>query len=96
MLTYPILTGTASDPSRAGEGAVEGARAQSRAAAVRQVLDVTPADINGPDIVDLDEPTFIRNRRVVGESSGALYRGGRMAGHRRHRPGRTNSAKAQG
>ena len=44
------------------------------------VRDVTPADLERADILDLDEPTFIRNRRVVGESSGALYRGvGRMA-----------------
>jgi len=44
------------------------------------VRDVTPADMERSDILDLDEPTFIRNRRVVGESSGALYRGvGRMA-----------------
>ena len=45
-----------------------------------KVRDVTPEDVARQDIVDLDEPTFIRNRRVVGESSGALYRGvGRMA-----------------
>lgn len=45
-----------------------------------KVRDVTPADAERPDIVDLDEPTFIRHRRAVGESSGALYRGvGRMA-----------------
>ena len=45
-----------------------------------KVRDVTPEDATRPGIVDLDEPTFMRNRRVVGESSGALYRGvGRMA-----------------
>ncbi len=45
-----------------------------------KVRDVTPADMDRGDIVDLDEPTFIRHRRAVGESSGALYRGvGRMA-----------------
>ncbi len=45
-----------------------------------KVRDVTPADAERPDIVDLDEPTFIRHRRAVGESSGALYRGvGRLA-----------------
>ena len=45
-----------------------------------KVRDVTPEDVARQDIVDLDEPTFIRHRRVVGESSGALYRGvGRMA-----------------
>jgi cell division protein FtsZ len=45
-----------------------------------KVRDVTPEDGARQDIVDLDEPTFMRNRRVVGESSGALYRGvGRIA-----------------
>jgi cell division protein FtsZ len=45
-----------------------------------KIRDVTPADMERADIVDLDEPTFIRNRRAVGESSGALYRGvGRLA-----------------
>jgi cell division protein FtsZ len=44
------------------------------------VRDVTPSDMERADIVDFDEPTYIRNRRAVGESSGALYRGvGRMA-----------------
>jgi cell division protein FtsZ len=45
-----------------------------------KVRDVTPEDVGRSDLVDLDEPTFIRNRRAVGESPGALYRGvGRMA-----------------
>jgi cell division protein FtsZ len=45
-----------------------------------KIRDVTPADVDRGDIVDLDEPTFIRHRRAVGESSGALYRGvGRLA-----------------
>jgi cell division protein FtsZ len=45
-----------------------------------KVRDVTPADLGRGDILDLDEPTFLRNRRAVGEDSGALYRGvGRMA-----------------
>jgi cell division protein FtsZ len=45
-----------------------------------KVRDVTPADLDRTDIVDLDRPTFMRNRRAVGETSGALYRGvGRMA-----------------
>jgi cell division protein FtsZ len=45
-----------------------------------KVRDVTQEDLARPEIVDLDEPTFIRNRQAVGESSGALYRGvGRMA-----------------
>ncbi len=46
-----------------------------------KVRDVTPADMERGDILtDIEEPTFIRNRRAVGENSGALYRGvGRMA-----------------
>ena len=45
-----------------------------------KVRDVMPEDVARQDIVDLDEPTFIRNRQGVGESPGALYRGvGRMA-----------------
>jgi cell division protein FtsZ len=45
-----------------------------------KVRDVTPADTERTDIVDFDQPTFIRNRRAAGESPGALYRGvGRMA-----------------
>ena len=45
-----------------------------------KVRDVMLEDVARQDIVDLDEPTFIRNRQGVGESPGALYRGvGRMA-----------------
>jgi cell division protein FtsZ len=45
-----------------------------------RVRDITPADMERTDIVDLEQPTFIRNRRASGETSGALYRGvGRMA-----------------
>jgi cell division protein FtsZ len=45
-----------------------------------KLRDVTPEDLTRPEIVDLDEPTFLRNRRPVTESPGALYRGvGRMA-----------------
>jgi cell division protein FtsZ len=45
-----------------------------------KVRDVIPEDVVRQDIVDLDEPTFIRNRQGIGDSSGALYRGvGRMA-----------------
>lgn len=38
-----------------------------------RVRDITEADCNRA--VDLDEPTFIRQERAVGESGGALYRG---------------------
>jgi cell division protein FtsZ len=47
-----------------------------------KLRDVTPEDVARQDIADLDEPTFMRNRRAVGEesSAGALHRGvGRMA-----------------
>ena len=38
-----------------------------------KVRDITPDDIN--DAVDYDEPTFIRRKHAVGESSGGTYRG---------------------
>ncbi len=38
-----------------------------------KVRDITAADLE--NIVDYEEPTFIRQKKAVGESSGALYRG---------------------
>ena len=38
-----------------------------------KIRDITPEDLD--KIVDYDEPTFIRQQRAVGESSGAVYRG---------------------
>ena len=38
-----------------------------------KVRDITPSDLE--NIVDYDEPTFIRHKKAVGESSGAIYRG---------------------
>ncbi len=39
-----------------------------------KIRDITPADLeNG--VIDYDEPTFIRQQKAVGESSGAMYRG---------------------
>jgi len=38
-----------------------------------KVRDITPDDIN--DAIDYDEPTFIRRKHAVGESSGSTYRG---------------------
>ncbi len=38
-----------------------------------RVRDITPADLER--MVDYDEPTYIRQQRAVGESSGASYRG---------------------
>ena len=39
-----------------------------------KVRDITPDDLER-DIVDYEEPTFIRQQRAVGESAGAVYRG---------------------
>jgi cell division protein FtsZ len=41
-----------------------------------KVRDITPNDLER-DIIDYEEPTFIRQQKAVGESSGALYRGHR-------------------
>ena len=38
-----------------------------------KIRDITPEDMDR--IIDYDEPTFIRQKRAVGESSGAYYRG---------------------
>jgi len=38
-----------------------------------KIRDITPEDLG--KIIDYDEPTFIRHKRAVGESSGAIYRG---------------------
>ena len=39
-----------------------------------KVRDITPSDLER-DIIDYEEPTFIRQQKAVGESNGALYRG---------------------
>ncbi|MGD8991956.1 MAG: cell division protein FtsZ [Desulfobacterales bacterium] len=39
-----------------------------------KVRDITPQDLEG-DIIDYEEPTFIRQQKAVGESGGATYRG---------------------
>jgi cell division protein FtsZ len=38
-----------------------------------KIRDITPDDLE--NAVDYDEPTFIRQKKAVGESSGAIYRG---------------------
>ena len=38
-----------------------------------KIRDIGPDELN--NIVDYDEPTFIRQKKAVGESSGAIYRG---------------------
>jgi cell division protein FtsZ len=39
-----------------------------------KIRDITPADLD-KDVIDYDEPTFIRQQKAVGEASGAMYRG---------------------
>ena len=39
-----------------------------------KIRDITPGDLE-KDIIDYEEPTFIRQQKVVGESGGAVYRG---------------------
>lgn len=39
-----------------------------------KIRDITPGDLER-DIIDYEEPTFIRQQKVVGESGGAVYRG---------------------
>jgi cell division protein FtsZ len=39
-----------------------------------KVRNITPADLER-EIVDYEKPTFIRQQKAVGESSGAVYRG---------------------
>lgn len=45
-----------------------------------KIRDITPEDMD--KIIDYDEPTFMRQKRAVGENSGAFYRGtgGMMVG----------------
>ena len=38
-----------------------------------KIRDITPGDLD--NVVDYDEPTFMRQKKAVGESSGAIYRG---------------------
>ncbi|MBW2443831.1 MAG: cell division protein FtsZ [Deltaproteobacteria bacterium] len=38
-----------------------------------KIRDITPDDLE--NVIDYDEPTFIRQKKAVGESSGAIYRG---------------------
>jgi cell division protein FtsZ len=39
-----------------------------------KVRDIRPEDLES-DIIDYEEPTFIRQQKAVGESGGAIYRG---------------------
>ena len=40
-----------------------------------KVRDITAADLERTDIVDLDEPTFMRHKKAANEEAGAYYRG---------------------
>ena len=60
-----------------GIGAEEEAQAADNAIELQlrgKVRDITPADLER-EIVDYEEPTFIRQQKAVGESNGAVYRG---------------------
>jgi len=62
MRVTVIATGINSSPKSEMETELRG-----------KIRDVTFDDLN--DAVDYDEPTFIRRKKAVGESSGATYRG---------------------
>ena len=62
MRVTVIATGIDSDLESAKENELRG-----------KIRDVTLDDFN--DAVDYDEPTFVRRKEAVGESSGATYRG---------------------
>ena len=62
MRVTVIATGIDSNPQSATEPELRG-----------KIRDITFDDLN--DAVNYDEPTFIRRRKAVGESSGATYRG---------------------
>ena len=62
MRVTVIATGLDSGPESEMENELRG-----------KIRDVTFNDLN--DAVDYDEPTFIRRKEAVGESSGATYRG---------------------
>jgi len=81
MRVTVIATGIGAEADALRTGEKEAEKEKRTVQPLRgKVRDVTPADAERPDLVDLDEPTFIRHRRAVGESSGALYRGvGRLA-----------------
>jgi cell division protein FtsZ len=44
-----------------------------------KVRDITPEDLER-DVIDYEEPTFIRQQKAVGESGGAIYRGPQSLG----------------
>ena len=76
-----IIWGTAVEDSIGDEmrvtviatGIDSGSEAEIKSELRGKVRDITTDDLN--DAVDYDEPTFIRRKHAVGESSGGTYRG---------------------
>jgi cell division protein FtsZ len=68
MRVTVLATGIGADPEAQGlDNAVE--------LPLRgKVRDITPGDLDS-EIIDYEEPTFIRQQKAVGETSGAIYRG---------------------
>ena len=56
-----------------GIGQPSGSQEQPTSPLRGKIRDITPGDLD--KIIDYDEPTFIRHKKAVGESSGAIYRG---------------------
>ncbi len=65
MRVTVIATGIGKEPEKKIEKPVPELRGKIR--------DITPEDLG--KVVDYDEPTFIRQKRAAGESSGSYYRG---------------------
>jgi cell division protein FtsZ len=77
MRVTVIATGIGSTAATGGfagklKSSPQPARGSSQTARGK-LRDVTPADLQAA--VDYDEPTFIRQKQAVGESTGASYRG---------------------
>ena len=58
-----------------GIGAEKQIQSRPRSGLRGKVRDITAADLERGDIVDLDEPTFMRHKKAANEESGAIYRG---------------------
>ena len=76
------ITATAPKAAKAKQPAAPApAKAAQPAAAAKledptfggKLRDLTPADL--ATAVDYDEPTYIRRKKIVGESAGSIYRG---------------------
>lgn len=58
-----------------GIGAEAQIQPRPRAGLRGKVRDITAADLDRNDILDLDEPTFMRHKKAANEDAGAYYRG---------------------